>query len=90
MPVTPAEIDAVSSLVFDLCGIVLDQSKGYLIESRLTSVMQTAGARTFHDLVSGARGAESTEPCETSGLAPSISRKRVRRRSGIGTTSGDP
>jgi len=37
MPVTSAEIDAVSSLVFDLCGIVLDQSKGYLIEGRLTS-----------------------------------------------------
>jgi chemotaxis protein methyltransferase CheR len=59
--VTPAEIDAVSSLVFDLCGIVLDQSKGYLIESRLTSVMHTAGVRTFHDLVAGARGAESPD-----------------------------
>ncbi len=36
------------------------------------------------------RGADSTEPCDTSGFAPSISRKRVRFRSGIGTTSGEP
>jgi chemotaxis protein methyltransferase CheR len=65
--VTTEEIDAVSSLVFDLCGIVLDRSKGYLIEGRLTSVMQTAGVRTFHDLVSGARSAEN----------PDLSRKIV-------------
>ena len=36
------------------------------------------------------RGADSTEPCETSGLAPTINRKSVRLRSGIGTTRGDP
>jgi hypothetical protein len=36
------------------------------------------------------RGAVSTDPCETIGLAPSMRRKLVRWRSGIGTTSGDP
>ena len=36
------------------------------------------------------RGADSTEPWETSGFAPSISSSFVRRRSGIGTISGEP
>jgi len=61
MPVTAAEIDAVSSLVFDLCGIVLDQTKDYLIESRLTDVMRASGARTFHDLVADARTGKDSD-----------------------------
>jgi hypothetical protein len=36
------------------------------------------------------RGAHITEPCETSGLAPTISSSSVRSRSGIGSRNGDP
>ncbi len=36
------------------------------------------------------RGADSTDPCETSGFAPTMNRKRVRFRSGIGTSNGEP
>ncbi len=36
------------------------------------------------------RGAVITLPWETSGLAPTISRKSVRARSGIGTMYGEP
>ena len=36
------------------------------------------------------RGALSTLPWETSGLAPTMSRKSVRARSGIGTMKGEP
>ncbi len=36
------------------------------------------------------RGALSTLPWETSGLAPTTSRKSVRARSGIGTMNGEP
>ena len=35
-------------------------------------------------------GAVSTLPCETNGLAPTISRKLVRFRSGIGISAGEP
>ena len=36
------------------------------------------------------RGADSTEPWDTSGFAPTMNRNEVRRRSGIGMTSGEP
>ena len=36
------------------------------------------------------RGALITEPWETSGLAPTISKSSVRERSGIGRTYGEP
>ena len=38
MQVTPEEIPAVARLVDELCGVVLDETKGYLIDSRLGSV----------------------------------------------------
>ncbi len=55
MIVTSSDIEAVSGLVIDLCGILLDESKGYLIESRLTPIAEAAGCRSFADLAYQAR-----------------------------------
>jgi chemotaxis protein methyltransferase CheR len=47
--VRPEEIPAVAQLVHQLCGIVLDASKGYLIEGRLSSLADAAGCASFSD-----------------------------------------
>lgn len=47
MHVTPEEIPAVAKLVNDLCGVILDQTKGYLIDSRLGRLAESAGCKSF-------------------------------------------
>ena len=49
MQVTAQEIPVVARLVADLCGVVLDQTKGYLIESRLGRLASAAGCANFSD-----------------------------------------
>ncbi len=58
MQITPSDIKAISKLVHDLCGIVLDESKGYLIESRLGRMAREAGCATFTDLCHKVRSRE--------------------------------
>ena len=55
MRVTPEDIKVISQLVKDLCGIILDETKGYLIESRLSSVAEACGCKTFSELYYKAR-----------------------------------
>jgi chemotaxis protein methyltransferase CheR len=55
MQVTPEDIKVISRLVNDLCGVVLDESKGYLIESRLSAIVEQAGCKTFSELYYKAR-----------------------------------
>ncbi len=55
MQLTPDDIKVISRLVSDLCGIVLDESKGYLIQSRLAPVAEQAGCKTFSELYYKAR-----------------------------------
>jgi chemotaxis protein methyltransferase CheR len=50
MSVTAAEVEVVAGLVFDLCGIVLDETKDYLIESRLSSLVRKAGCGDYAEL----------------------------------------
>ena len=45
MKVALEEIPAVARLVDELCGVVLDEAKGYLIDSRLGAMAQEAGCR---------------------------------------------
>lgn len=47
MQVTPEEIPEVARLVNKLCGVVLDGTKGYLIDSRLGSIAEDAGCDNF-------------------------------------------
>ena len=47
---TPEDIHEIAGLVSDLCGIVLDESKGYLIESRLSGIAEANDCTTFSEL----------------------------------------
>ncbi len=49
-PLTSADIDAVCTLVDDLCGIAWDGSKAYLIESRLGNLVTRHGCAGYADL----------------------------------------
>ena len=55
MRVTPDELKILARLVNDLCGVVLDESKAYLIESRLSKVAEDAGCKNFSELYYKAR-----------------------------------
>lgn len=55
MRVTPDELKILARLVNDLCGVVLDENKGYLIESRLSKVAEDAGCKNFSELYYKAR-----------------------------------
>lgn len=50
MHVTPEDIGVISGMVHKLCGVVLDESKGYLIESRLSRIAEDLGCKSFGEL----------------------------------------
>jgi len=49
------DIDAVCGLAEDLCGIVWDESKAYLIEARLSSLVESTNSENYVDLVNKVR-----------------------------------
>ncbi len=55
MKVTPEEITIIARMVNDLCGVILDETKGYLIESRLSEVAESEGCSTFSEFYYKAR-----------------------------------
>jgi chemotaxis protein methyltransferase CheR len=55
MKLASTEVASVAGLVMDLCGILLDESKGYLIESRLAPIAQQHGLGSYTELVHKAR-----------------------------------
>ncbi len=55
MKVHPEEISAIAWLVNDICGVVLDETKGYLIDSRLGNLAVEAGCNSFAELPGKAR-----------------------------------
>jgi len=55
MPVAAPEFDYVRRLVRDRSGVVLDDSKTYLVESRLRPVLKRHAMRTLTDLVAALR-----------------------------------
>ncbi len=50
MNVTPEDLSVICSYVYELCGIYLDDTKGYLIESRLGEIASEAGCATYAEL----------------------------------------
>jgi len=46
---TPEDIDAVCTLVDDLCGICWDESKSYLIEARLSGLVEQFECENYQD-----------------------------------------
>lgn len=51
----PDEHQAMADYIYSLCAITLDRSKGYLIESRLSQLVEELGCRSFRDLMTRAR-----------------------------------
>ncbi|MCA9190903.1 MAG: protein-glutamate O-methyltransferase CheR [Planctomycetales bacterium] len=51
MSLTATDIDLVCDFVRELCGISLDATKGYLIESRFTPLLKEFGLNSYSDLV---------------------------------------
>ena len=49
------EHQAMADYIYSLCAITLDQTKGYLIENRLSHLMETLGCRSFRDLMARAK-----------------------------------
>ncbi len=50
MPVTTEDVLEVARLVKELCGVALDDTKGYLIESRLSALADEAGCADYQQL----------------------------------------
>ena len=55
MQVTPEDINYVARLVDQLCGVVLDGTKGYLVESRLSGNWPRDQGWRFRELCDRAR-----------------------------------
>lgn len=51
----PEERQMMAQFIYSLCAITLDQSKDYLIESRLSGIMTDTGSTSFAQLVSRAK-----------------------------------
>ena len=50
MKIDPGEFKVFSQYIHSLCGVILDDSKAYLIETRLSGLAQEQGCSTFSEL----------------------------------------
>lgn len=48
--ITASEIKTLSQYIYDISGIFLDQSKSYLFETRLSSVAEQCGCKSYQEL----------------------------------------
>lgn len=48
--ISPAELKTIAQYIHDISGIFLDQSKSYLLETRLSSVAEANGCKTYNEL----------------------------------------
>ena len=55
MQIDSKDVDAVCGLVLDLCGVYLDSSKSYLIESRLGEIVKRYECASYGELVNRVR-----------------------------------
>jgi chemotaxis protein methyltransferase CheR len=55
----PEEHKSLAQYVYSLCAITLDESKGYLIESRLAGLVEESGSLSFSGLVARAKSDSS-------------------------------
>ncbi len=63
MKITPNEITIFSKYIKEICGIHLDPSKAYLLETRLKNVIEESGSESYHDLCTKAK-ADSSKTLE--------------------------
>jgi chemotaxis protein methyltransferase CheR len=73
--ITSSELRTFVSYVHELCGIQLDDSKAYLLESRLTPLLQELQCRTYNDLYAKAR--HDTSRCIPNKIVDAISTRET-------------
>lgn len=52
---TSDDIKAIANYVHEISGVFLDESKGYLIEARLSALAEGLGCRSYHELIKKAK-----------------------------------
>lgn len=57
--ITPSEITTVSKYIYDISGIYLDKNKTYLFETRLNSIAEELGCKSYLELHNKAKGDRS-------------------------------
>lgn len=57
----PAEQDAWSKYIYSICGVSLDASKGYLIETRFSDLIRDTASTSFTELIAKVKGDVSTK-----------------------------
>lgn len=57
--ITPNEITTISKYIYDISGIFLDKNKTYLFETRLNSIVQELGCKSYLELHNKAKGDRS-------------------------------
>ena len=53
--ITPLEVDVLGRYIYGLCGILVDQSKAYLLESRLWPLLEEFQCRSYCELYTRAQ-----------------------------------
>jgi chemotaxis protein methyltransferase CheR len=53
--ITPLEVDVLGRYIYGLCGILVDQSKAYLLESRLGPLLEELQCRSYCELYTRAQ-----------------------------------
>jgi chemotaxis protein methyltransferase CheR len=53
--INPAELKLVAQYIQEISGIFLDQSKSYLFETRLSSVAEAQGCKSYQELQAKAK-----------------------------------
>lgn len=53
--ITPAELNLISQYIQAITGIYLDQSKAYLFETRLSSIVEAHGCKSYQELHNASR-----------------------------------
>lgn len=53
--ISPSEIKSVAQYIYDISGIYLDSSKAYLFETRLSSIAEEHGCKSYTDLCQQAK-----------------------------------
>ena len=61
MKISPSELSEIASIIHEKCGIILDSSKGYLVESRLEHFFLESPHVTYGDLCRKSRENEGVQ-----------------------------
>lgn len=51
MQLEPGQLESLIDVIYELCGVALDDTKGYLIESRLEEVAKNHGCESYLELI---------------------------------------